>query len=67
MYFLNMVSGFYMGPSKTLNSPYAKLYWPYFRTGVFPDNFVKLIVEEDKRDRKPSRYKPFDFILKWWF
>ena len=28
----------------------------HFRTGVFPDNFVKLIVEEDKRDRKPSRY-----------
>merc|ERR550532_2277311 len=28
------------------------------RTGVFPDNFVKLIVEEDKRDRKPSRPPP---------
>ena len=33
-----------------------KLYLHYFRTGVFPDNFVKLIVEEDKRERKPSRY-----------
>merc|ERR1719458_1355872 len=28
------------------------------RTGVFPDNFVKLIVEEDKRERKPSRPPP---------
>lgn len=28
------------------------------RTGVFPDNFVKLLVEEDKRDRKPSRPPP---------
>ena len=28
-----------------------------FRTGVFPDNFVKLIVEEEKRERKPSRWK----------
>merc|ERR1719323_2893270 len=28
------------------------------RTGVFPDNFVKLIVEEEKRERKPSRPPP---------